>query len=147
MAVAAIGVAGLALAAIGTGVQFAASRRQAKAQEKAAERQQALQELQARRERRRVIREGRIARAAALNVASQTGAGQSSAIAGGLSGVSSQVGAELGFSLGTEQIGQRITQLNRRAARAGQLGAIGGGIADIGSTLFSNRRDIVSAFS
>jgi hypothetical protein len=137
-----LAVAGLALAAVGTGVQFVAGRQQAKAGRKAAREQQRLAALEARRARRRTIREARIARGAALNVAGQVGAGESSGLAGGLSGITAQAGANLGFSTQTEAIGGRITKFGLQASRAASLGAIGGGIAGVGGALFSNRRAI-----
>jgi hypothetical protein len=93
----ALAIAGLALAAVGTGVQFVAGQKQAKAGRKAAREQQRLAALEARRARRRTIREARIARGAALNVAGQVGAGESSGLAGGLSGIAAQAGSNLGF--------------------------------------------------
>ena len=140
-------VAGLALAAVGTGVQFIAGRKQAKAGRKAAKESQKLAALEARRARRRVIREARIARGAALNVAGQVGAGQSSGLRGGLSSLASQAGANLGFSTGTEAIGRNITKFGLQASKAASLGALGGGIAALGGAIFSNREDISKAFS
>lgn len=146
-AVSTLAIAGLALAAVGTGVQFIAGRVRAKAQRKAAEEQERLAALQARRQRRRTIREARIARGATLNVAGQVGASGSSGLAGGLSGLGAQAGANLGFSSQTEAIGRRITGFGLQASRAAGLGAIGGGIASIGGAVFSNRQDISEAFS
>ena len=131
-------VAGLALAAVGTGVQFVAGRKQAKAGRKAAKEQQKLVALEASRARRRIIREARIARGAALNVAGQVGAGQSSGLFGGLSGLASQAGSALGFSTQTEGIGRNITKFGLQASRAASLGAIGGGVAALGGSLVSN---------
>ena len=131
-------VAGLALAAVGTGVQFVAGRKQAKAGRKAAKESQKLAALEARRARRRVIREARIARGAALNVAGQVGAGQSSGIRGGLSSLASQAGANLGHSTGIEAIGRNITKFGLQASKAASLGALGGGIAALGGSLVSN---------
>ena len=133
-----IAIAGLALAAVGTGVQFVAGRKQAKAGRKAAKEHQKLAALEASRARRRTIREARIARGAALNVAGQVGAGQSSGLRGGLSSLASQAGANLGFSTGTEAIGRNITKFGLQASKAASLGAIGGGIASLGGALFSN---------
>ena len=131
-------VAGLTLAAVGTGVQFIAAKKQAKAGRRAAKETQRLAALAARRDRRRVIRGARIARGEALNVASQVGAGTSSGIAGGLSGLASQAGSALGFSTQTEGSGRNITRFGLQASKAASLGAIGGGIAALGGSLVSN---------
>lgn len=139
MAAAAIGVAGLALAGVGTAVQFVAGRKRAKAEKKQAEEQQRLQRLQARREQRRAIRESRIRRGAALNVSAQTGARESSGLAGGLSGLSSQVGAEVGFTGQTLGISENIFKFGRRAASAAQTQSLGAGITSIGGSIFGAR--------
>lgn len=128
---------GLALAVAGTGVQFVAGRRQAKAQEDAAEQQRAIQQLEQRRQRRRVLRERRIARAQTQNVAAQTGAQGSSGELGGLTSLEAQAGFETGVLTASESASSNIFAANRRAARAGQLGSIGQGMASIGGTAFS----------
>lgn len=133
-----LAVVGLALVAVGTAGQFVASQRQGKLAKKSAKEQQRLAALEARRARRRTIREARIARGQALNVASAIGAAGGSGLAGGLSGIASQTGANLGFSLQTENIGQRLTSLSIKSAKAGQLGAISEGVANIGGALFSS---------
>jgi len=135
-------VAGLALAAVGTGVSFVAGQRRAAAQKKASKESRRAAALEARRARRRTIREARIARGQQLNVAAQVGAGDSSGAAGGLSGIASQAGANLGFSTQTEAIGRRISRLGGRAASAAQLGSIGRGITGIGGALFGNAEQI-----
>ena len=131
-------IAGLALAAVGTGVQFIAGRKQAKAGRKAAKASQRLAALEASRARRRVIREARIRRGETANLAAQVGAGQSSGLRGGLSGLASQAGSALGFSTQTEAIGRKITKFGLQASRAASLGAIGGGVAALGGSLVSN---------
>ena len=132
-----LAVAGLALAAVGTGTQFIAGQKQAKAAQKASELEQRRASAEASRQRRRTIREARIARGQALNVATQVGAGDSSGSLGGLSGLSAQAGANLGFSTFTGAVGAGITRQGQKQASAARLGAIGGGIAGIGGSLFS----------
>jgi hypothetical protein len=132
-----LAVAGLALAAAGTGTQFVAQQKQAKASKRSAKEQEKLNAATAARQRRRAIRESRIARGRALNVGAQVGASESSGLSGGLSGISSQLGSNLGFNLMTEGSQQEISRLGRKQASAASLGAIGGGIAGIGGSLFS----------
>ena len=118
-------------AVAGIAIQFIAQRKQAKLARKSAKESQKLASLEASRARRRVIRETRIARGAALNVAGQVGAGQSSGLRGGLSGLASQAGSALGFSTQTEAIGQNITKFGIQISKARSLEAIGRGIQDI----------------
>ena len=117
--------------AAGIAIQFFAQRKEAKAGRKAAKLSQRAAALEAGRARRRVIRETRIARGTALNIAGQTGAGEGSGLAGGLSGLASQAGANLGFSAQTEAIGRSITKFGIQASKARSLGAIGRGISQI----------------
>ena len=132
-------------AVAGLAIQFIAQRKEARAQRKISREQQRAAALEAHRARRRTIREARIARGTALNIAGQVGAGESSGLAGGLSGISAQAGANLGFSGQTEAIGRRITGFGAQASRAASLSAIGGGVASLGGALFSNRQ-VISGF-
>lgn len=136
---------GLALAAGGTALQFQQGRKQASIAKKTAEEQEKAAALAARRDRRRTIRQARIERGKALNVAAAVGAQGGSGLAGGLSGLSSQAGAELGFSTQTQGIGKRLTKFGTQFAKAGELAAIGGGVAQIGGTILQNRSDIIGA--
>ena len=140
-----IAIAGLALAAVGTATTVIATQRQASAQKKASRERDKLAALEASRQRRRTIREARIARGTALNVAGQVGAGDSSGLAGGLSGLGAQAATNLGFSTQTQAIGKRITGFGTEAAKASTLGAIGGQVAGIGGSIFSNRQAISGA--
>ena len=134
----AILVAGLVIAAVGTGVAVQASRAQAKAQRKAAGAAADAEALKARRARRRVIRESRIARGEAANLAFQVGAGETSGFRGGVSSLDSQAGANLGFSTRTEDIGRKIKKFSGQASRAASRGALGSGLSSLGGALFSN---------
>lgn len=136
-AVTALAIGGLALAAIGTGVQFMGQRKAAKAQEDIAEQQKAQQELERRRSMRRVMRERRIARAQTLNVAGQTGAGTSSSVQGGLTSLSSQAGFEQGVLTASGAAADNIFSASRRVASGQQMASIGGGVASIGGSMFS----------
>jgi hypothetical protein len=69
-------------------------------------------------------------------VGAQVGAAESSGLRGGLSGIETQKGANLGFNLQTQSLGRQIGAQQRRGAKAASLGAIGGGIAGIGGSLF-----------
>lgn len=119
MAVAtAIAVAGLVLTAVGTFQSI-------QSQKKAAKKQDKLNALQAQRERRQAIREARIERAQVLNSGIQVGAGESSAVSGGISSVASQLGSNLGFSNQTEKLGKAINRDLRRASNFQGLASFG----------------------
>ena len=138
MGVETIAIAGLVLAAVGTGVAVQASRAQAKAQRKAAGAAADAEALKARRARRRVIREARIARGKTANLAFQVGAGETSGFRGGVTSLDSQAGANLGFSTRIEDIGRKITKFSGQASRAASRGALGSGLASLVGSLFSN---------
>ena len=118
-----IAIAGLAIAAGGAVMSI-------KAQQEAASQQKKLNNVNARRDRRRAIRESRMARAQVLNTGAQVGAGESSAVSGGVSSVGAQMGSNLGFSTQTQALGNNITNANARDSMFQ-------GISSIGSSIFS----------
>lgn len=96
-----------------------ASRNAAAAQKQAAEAQQRQQELAASRERRQAIRAGIIQRARLRAQAQVMGAGGGSGVAGGISSISSQIGANLGFGTQMTGLGREYTAATGRAADFG----------------------------
>jgi len=131
-------VAGLALAAVGTAGSFIAQQQQSSAAKKAASEEKRAAKLTAARQRRQEIRQARIARGQTLNVAGQVGAQGSSGLAGGLASIGAQAGANIGFNVQTENIGQKIASFGGKARRAASFGAIAGGVTNLGGALFSN---------
>jgi hypothetical protein len=126
-AVTAIAIAGLAISAAGTFASIQAQKKAGKAQRK-------LAEAGSRRDRRRAIREARIARATTLNVGAQVGAGDSSSVAGGISSTGAQLGSNLGFSTNTQALGNRISKLNQKASMFSGIGSVGAGIFNLASS-------------
>ena len=89
------------------------------------------------RERRQNIRQARVARGQALNAANQVGAGESSGLAGGLSGVSTQLDSNLAFSGEQQRSGDRIVKFGLQANKAQSRAGIASGIAGLGASAFS----------
>jgi len=137
MGIETIAIVGLAVAAAGAAVGVQQQAAAAKDQRKAAKEQRKAAAQQAARERRQSIREGRLARGQALNVAGQVGAGESSGLAGGLSGISTQVASNIGFSQQQEAFGANIVKFQQRANKASSRAATAQGISSIGSSVFS----------
>ena len=114
-------------AAVGAALQIGGSISAANKQQAASRRQQAQERLQNQQSRRQAIREMQINRARAEMTAQGSGASGSSAAAGGIGGLSSQLGAQLGFGSQMSGLSQQINSLNRQAgtaatfAQAGQL--------------------------
>jgi len=132
-----VAIAALAVAAAGTGVAIQQGQASAAADRRAAQEEKKRAAVITRRERRRVIRQTRIARGELINQAAFVGAGESSGLAGGLSGLSSQQGAELGFSNQTQGISKNIFDLGIKSNKARSRAAIGQGAASFGSAAFS----------
>ena len=101
-----------------------ASRNAAAAQKQAAEAQQRQQELAAARERRQAIRAGIVQRARLRAQAQVMGAGGGSGVAGGISSISSQIGANLGFGTQMTGLGREYTAATGRAADFGAQAGI-----------------------
>jgi hypothetical protein len=111
-------VVGAVVGVAGTIASASASRKAAKAQE----RQQALA---TQRSRRQAIREAQALRARTMNMAAGMNAQGSSAVQGGLSALSSQVGSELGFSTQMSGLSRQISRLSTRADTFGAAAGLG----------------------
>lgn len=98
---------------------------QYKQNEKAANLQQQSNALSTRRSAIQAIREVQMKRAAVVNEAVSAGALGGSAVAGGISGLGSQLGSGLGFA-------SQQTNLSKDIAKAGQQADLFGTIAKIG---------------
>ena len=108
---------------VGTMSQINAQKRQA-----AAQRQQ--QQVIARRSQRQAVREAQIRRAQAQAQAGALGVTGGSALGGGFSSLSSQLGSSIGTST-------QLSGLSNRISMAGQSAATAGAIAGLGSSVFS----------
>ena len=116
-------VVGATAAVVGTVQANKAQKRQA-----AAQRQQ--QQLQAQRSQRQAIREAQIRRAQTQAGAQGMGITGGSALGGGLSSLSSQLGGALGYA------GQQ-SGLSREISLQGQRASTAGAVAGLGMNLFS----------
>lgn len=131
-------IAGAAAGVGGTAFSVVQGRAANKEQRKTRRLQEQRQQLEERRRVRRNIREQRIARAQALNVAGQVGAQDSSAVQGGVGSLSSQLGSNLGFGSRQAQFNQLISTSSQRAADLQSSANLGAGIGSFGLNLFNS---------
>ena len=102
------------------------SVRSANAQKKAGQASQRQQEVQSSASRRAAIREMQIKRAQTLAGSQAAGVSGGSGIAGGLSSLSSQVGANLGYSSQMSGLSKEISMYNMQAQTSGAIAGIAG---------------------
>ncbi|CAB4161325.1 hypothetical protein UFOVP729_44 [uncultured Caudovirales phage] len=124
-------------------ISTAASVSQASEQRKAGKAAQRQYEAEARKSEvqnirsvRQQIREARLAQASMTNVAAQTGAMGSSALAGGVSSVGSQLAGNLNYM---QQIAKENTAIGAAAAEGAQAmsnAAVYGAVGQLGGTIF-----------
>jgi hypothetical protein len=130
-----------ALAIGALAVSAAGTVKSIQAQKKAAKKQDKLANLSARRDRRRAIREARLARATTLNTGAQVGAGESSGVAGGIASTGSQLGSNLGFSTQSQALGKDISRLNSRAALFAGIAGVAGSVSSFAAS-FPNQQKV-----
>lgn len=121
----AIGIIGAVASVVGTVASISASRKAAAAQQK-------QQQLQRRRSSRQAIREAQIRRAQTVATAQGAGALGSSAVAGGVGSLTSQVGEQLGFSSQYSALSNIVTEQKSRADMFAGLANFGSQFADFG---------------
>lgn len=114
-------------------MQAIGAAKQAKASEKAEKARQRMMQLEATRKRREMIREATVARAQAISSATAQGAGEGSALKGGIAQITSRQNRNVLASNQDEDLGNKVFQANRQYAKAGGLIAFGGGISSLGS--------------
>jgi hypothetical protein len=123
------------LAAVGAAATIYGVSQQQKAissQRRAAQTQATMQREQASRQRRSAIRQSIAARAQLQAAAQVRGLGETSALAGGLASISSQLGANLGFGTMMSGLGEQYTQLSARAAQQAGMGELGMAVGGLG---------------
>lgn len=142
----------LALGAVGTGVQYAASQQAAEAQKKqigayklAEETRRQQMELEATRKRRDLIRQGILARAQATAQATSQGAQHGSTLPGAQSAIAGQTAYNVGGVNQAQTLGGYMFDANQMAlsanydmANAQQLSALGGALGSLGGQLHKN---------
>ena len=127
-------IGGLVLGAL----SYFQQKKAADAQAKALKLQQRAQELADARARRKLLRETAIARGETVNFGAAYGALGSSALAGGLSGLTNQQQAQLGFQQTTGDISRAITRQNIIASNATSMSSALTGAGDVFSAFFKS---------
>ena len=125
-----MGIIAAVTAVVGAGAAVVGTVQARSASKKAAAAQQQQNDLATARNRRQGIREAQLKRAQVIASAEGIGAGESSGAFGGVGGIGSQLGADLGFGSQQGALSNIITQQNLRAQNAS-------GIASLGLTAFS----------
>jgi len=128
--VTAVGGAGAAAAIVGAGAAVYGTVSSISNQKKAAAAQRQQQQLQAQRSQRQAMREAQIRRAQTQASSLGMGVVGGSALGGGLSSLSSQLGSSLGYA------GQQ-SGLSKEISLQGQKAQTAGAIAGLGMDIFS----------
>ncbi len=123
-------IAAVSTAAVGQSMNL--QRKSAYAQKQAAETQQRQQRAQATRQRRQAIRAGIRQKQQMAAQAEAAGVQGGSGLAGGQAGISSQLGANLGFGSRMSGLSQQYTDFTSQAAQFSSESQIYGQIANIG---------------
>ena len=119
-------------ATYGTAYAVSQMDKGASAQRAAAATQQRIQQQQATRQRRQAIRGSIIRRQQAAAQAQATGVADTSMVAGGLTGLSSQLGANLGFGTMLSGLGAQYSALTGQAAMFGARSQMGATLGQLG---------------
>lgn len=129
-----VGTAVAAGAAVyGTAASLSMQQKAMKAQGAAAQTQVRMQQQQATRQRRQAIRANIMRRQQLGAQAQAMGVGDTSMVAGGLTGLSSQLGANLGFGAMMSGLGQQYTSQTGQAAKFSGLSQLYGTIGQLGT--------------
>lgn len=132
------------MAAVGTlisaGVSLFTGLKSASLQKKAMRAQEKQQELADARERRRLLRQRQIAAGETVNLAASLGATGSSAVAGGLSGLTNQVQSQMGYQAQSSALAKKASGLYQQASNYQMFGGLVGNLfenMDLGQVGFS----------
>ena len=113
-----LAVASLVATVVGTTQQY-------KAQKQAANIQQQSNNLATRRSAIQAIREVQMKRASVINEAVSSGAQGGSAVAGGITGLGSQLGSGLGYATQQSGLSKDLADAGQRAELFGAIGKLG----------------------
>lgn len=133
---------GAATAVYGTIQQSKASKKAASAQQRAAQLEQRRQDLAAARERRQQYRQARIQRAQIASNAGATGVSQTSGAISGQGIVGTQAGANVSYLNQQSDLARQQGIFQTQAYTAQGKAAMWGGVASLGSSIFSNSSQI-----
>jgi membrane protein YqaA with SNARE-associated domain len=133
-------IAGLAgaLSIIGTIASTAGSFMQYSASKKAEEIRRKQMKLEADRQRREQIRRAQVSRAKAVAAATNQGAGESSALLGGIAQTQNEASRNIVSINQDERAANRIFDYNAQAATGSMISALGSGISSLGGAVSSN---------
>lgn len=123
----------MGLSVVGGVISAMGAMKQAKASAKAEKLRERMMSLEAMRKRRELVREGVVARAQATSNAVSQGAGEGSALQGGIAQITNQQNRNVLASNQDEKLGHGVFKANRQYAAAGGMIAIGQGISSLGS--------------
>jgi len=127
----------LATMVAGTAASISEQRKAGKAQERAFRAEERRAEVQNVRSVRQQIRQARLAQASMTNIAAQTGAMGSSALAGGTSSIGAQLSGNLSYMQDIARKNTAISNASIASARASSNAAIYGQIGQLAGTIFS----------
>lgn len=135
MSMVALAVAGLAVGAVGAGIQYMGQRKAAKAAQRAEMLRKRQMNLESKRNQRAEIRKAQITRAQLAQQASDQGAGDTSAVASAQGAASTAAGGNILFNNQATQIGNQIFDANAQAAKGNALASLGGAVIGVGGLL------------
>jgi hypothetical protein len=116
------------ITAVATVASVAQGQRAARMQQRSFQEQQRASELQARRSRVRAIRESQLLRSRTQATGQAMGAAGGSAMAGGLTSLSSQLGSTVGFQTQMSGLSRNISEFESQSALAAGQAQLFGGI-------------------
>jgi hypothetical protein len=128
-------VAGALLGVVGQAFGLIGGLKTAKAEKKAEKLRERQMNLEAARKKRENIRQAQIQRAEVASNAVSSGAGDSSALAGGIAGIEGAANRNNVAVEQDRQIGAGIFRQNRKAASGRGIAGIGEGISAFGSSI------------
>ena len=129
---------GAGVGAVSAGMQYQQGQKAADAMKGVGNAQLAQQERNARRDRLRIIREGRIKAANIEAIGANTGASESSGVMGGMGSVQSQVAGNVQNNKSNMALSKQITGYSQDASNAASASSMWGTIGGIGGQVFSD---------
>lgn len=132
----------LAVMAVGAGAQIYGAVSGAAAQKEGMQAQQRMENLKAARERTQQVRNARAARAEIQQRGANQGAGMSSSVITGASGVSMEAAQNIQYTGYEQQTGQAMSLARQKQLNAEGVSSIGSGISEVAGTVFNNRKEL-----
>lgn len=136
-----IGLAGLAVSAVGVGVQYMGQKAQSRAIKRENAARKLAADLEARRNRRKALRESFLSRAMATAQGMNQGMFGSS-IFGAQAGISNTAARTTTNINQNQEIGGMINSAQTAQANAQTMTALGGGITSLGGSIYSGSESL-----